>query len=110
MKPFDFKYGRKTETNDEKEENVILMEESVDEDFRSFKQEIEAAGMKYVIYLESSMIDFPTNLFVFIYNIGGARMNADSRCACLKSAGFKKFTVVIMTGLRAINLAKSKFV
>ncbi|GBN73400.1 hypothetical protein AVEN_219674-1 [Araneus ventricosus] len=46
MKPFDFKYGRKQETDDEKEENVILTEDSEDKDFDSFQQEIEAAEME----------------------------------------------------------------
>ncbi|GBN93244.1 hypothetical protein AVEN_237582-1 [Araneus ventricosus] len=45
MKPFDFMYGRKQETVDEKEENVMLMVESEDEDFGSFQQKMEAAGM-----------------------------------------------------------------
>ncbi|GBM06774.1 hypothetical protein AVEN_63011-1 [Araneus ventricosus] len=62
MKPFDFKYGRKQETNDEKEENVILMEESEDEDFGSFLQEMKAADMVEVIYLESSVDDFSTRI------------------------------------------------
>ncbi|GBN33676.1 hypothetical protein AVEN_5805-1 [Araneus ventricosus] len=85
MKPFDIKYRRKKETDDEKEENVILMEESEDEDFCLFQQEMEAAGMEKIIYLESPMADFSTNLFVFIYNIGGVRMKS-----------FKKLTVVNM--------------
>ncbi|GBN14129.1 hypothetical protein AVEN_212624-1 [Araneus ventricosus] len=48
MKPFDFKYGKKQETDDEKEENVILMEESEYENFGSFHQETEAAEMEKV--------------------------------------------------------------
>ncbi|GBL87085.1 hypothetical protein AVEN_218777-1 [Araneus ventricosus] len=32
MKPFDFKYGRKQETDNEKEENTMLIGESEDED------------------------------------------------------------------------------
>ncbi|GBO30474.1 hypothetical protein AVEN_39795-1 [Araneus ventricosus] len=73
MKPFDFKYERKQETDDEKEENVILMEESEDEDFGSFQQEMETAEMEKVIYMESSMVDFSTNMFD---NVGSARMKA----------------------------------
>ncbi|GBM19645.1 hypothetical protein AVEN_107312-1 [Araneus ventricosus] len=52
MKPFDFKYGRKQETDDEKEKNMILLEESEDEDFGSLQQETEAAEMEEVMYLE----------------------------------------------------------
>ncbi|GBN66732.1 hypothetical protein AVEN_131132-1, partial [Araneus ventricosus] len=70
MKPLDFKYGRQQETDDEKEENVILMEEYENKDFGSFQQEMEAAGMEEVIYLDSSMVDFSTNLFVLIDNVG----------------------------------------
>ncbi|GBM82243.1 hypothetical protein AVEN_214780-1, partial [Araneus ventricosus] len=61
MKPLDFKYGRIQETDNEKEENVILMGESEDEDFGSFPQETEPAEMEEVIYLESSIADFSTN-------------------------------------------------
>ncbi|GBL95703.1 hypothetical protein AVEN_660-1 [Araneus ventricosus] len=108
MKPFDFKYGRKQETDDEKEENVILMEESESEDFCFFQQEMEAAEMKELIYLESSMVDFSTNLFVLIYNLGGAKMNAHYSYVC----GIQEVDGVEydMTGFGTTNLAKSKFV
>ncbi|GBM27737.1 hypothetical protein AVEN_25356-1 [Araneus ventricosus] len=76
MKQFDFKYGRKQETDNEKEENVILMEEYEDEDFGFFQQEMEVVEMEEVIYLESSMIGFSNNLFVVIDNVGIARMKA----------------------------------
>ncbi|GBL95019.1 hypothetical protein AVEN_187525-1 [Araneus ventricosus] len=46
MKPFNFKYGRKQETDDEKEENVILIIESEDEVLVSFQQEMEASEME----------------------------------------------------------------
>ncbi|GBM78338.1 hypothetical protein AVEN_27935-1 [Araneus ventricosus] len=91
MKQFDFKYGRKQETNDEKEENVIPIEESEDEDFGSFQQEMEAAEMDEVIYLESSIVNFSTNLFVLL-NFGGARMKRIIHT----SVGFKNLTVVNM--------------
>ncbi|GBN41546.1 hypothetical protein AVEN_173955-1 [Araneus ventricosus] len=68
MKQFDLKYARKQETDDEKEENVILMKESVDEDFGSFQQETEAAEMEEVIYLESSKADFSTTMYALIDN------------------------------------------
>ncbi|GBM47832.1 hypothetical protein AVEN_5209-1 [Araneus ventricosus] len=87
------------DTVDEKVGNVILIEESEDEDFGSFnsltttlfsspfndkhlivrhrpnrhykvKQEKEAAKMKEVIYLESPMVDFSTNQLVLIDNVG----------------------------------------
>ncbi|GBM66050.1 hypothetical protein AVEN_181127-1 [Araneus ventricosus] len=80
MKPFDFKYGRKQETDDEKEENMILMVES--EDFSSFQLEIEAALMEEEIYPESSMVDFLTNMFVLIDNVGGAKMKAHYLYVC----------------------------
>ncbi|GBM18845.1 hypothetical protein AVEN_203119-1 [Araneus ventricosus] len=65
MKPFDFKYGRKQETDDEKEENMTLMEEFEDEDFGFLQQETEDAeieenpcyftsGILYADYLGSS--------------------------------------------------------
>ncbi|GBO00147.1 hypothetical protein AVEN_96989-1 [Araneus ventricosus] len=75
MKPFDFKYGRKQETVDKKEENVTLMEESEDEHFGSFQRELETVEMEELTYLESSMVDFLRNLFVLLDNIGGARMS-----------------------------------
>ncbi|GBO14433.1 hypothetical protein AVEN_200199-1 [Araneus ventricosus] len=46
MKTFELKYGRKQETDNEKEENVILLVESEDEDFGSFQQETEATEME----------------------------------------------------------------
>ncbi|GBN93233.1 hypothetical protein AVEN_136266-1 [Araneus ventricosus] len=76
LKPFDFKYGRKQETDDEKEENVILMVESEYEDFDSFQQEMEAAEIEEIISLESSMVDFSTNMLILIDNVVGGRMKA----------------------------------
>ncbi|GBM60395.1 hypothetical protein AVEN_156953-1 [Araneus ventricosus] len=108
MTPFVFKYGRKQETDEEKEENVTLMEESEDEELRSFQQEMEAAELEEVIYQESSMVDFSTNLFVLIDNVGDARMKAHYSYVC----GIQKFYCgeYDMTCLRTTNLAKSKFV
>ncbi|GBL88454.1 hypothetical protein AVEN_168490-1 [Araneus ventricosus] len=73
-------YGRKQDTEDEKEENVILMEESEDVDFGSFQQETEAADMEEV--LQQSMIDFSTNMFVLDDNVGDARMKANCSYIC----------------------------
>ncbi|GBM04546.1 hypothetical protein AVEN_93950-1 [Araneus ventricosus] len=81
MRPFDFKY-KSEETVDDKVGNVILIEESEDEDFGSFQQEMEAAKKEEVIYLESLMVDFSTNLFVLIDNVGGARMKAHYSYVC----------------------------
>ncbi|GBN01377.1 hypothetical protein AVEN_110432-1 [Araneus ventricosus] len=105
LKPFEFKYERKKETVDEKVENVILIELSEDEDCGSFQQEMEAAKMEEVIYLESLMVDFSTNLFVLIDNVGGARMKAHYSYICgnQEDDGGE----YDMTGLRTANLAKS---
>ncbi|GBM99644.1 hypothetical protein AVEN_134389-1 [Araneus ventricosus] len=83
---------KKKETVDEKEENLILMEESKYEDFGSFQQEREAVEMDEEVYLESSMFDFSPNLFVLIDNVGGARMKRIIHT----SAEFRKLTVVNM--------------
>ncbi|GBM08643.1 hypothetical protein AVEN_52478-1 [Araneus ventricosus] len=108
MQPFDFKYGRESETDDEKEENVIQWKNSKYEDFGSFQQKMESVGMKEVIYLESSMVDFSTNLFVLIYNLGGARMKAHYSYVCgIREVDSGEHD---MTGLRTTNLAKSIFV
>ncbi|GBL95400.1 hypothetical protein AVEN_154803-1 [Araneus ventricosus] len=108
MKPFDFKYGRKQEIDDEKEENVILMVKSEDEDFGFFQQEMEAARMEEVINLESSMVDFSTNMFVLIDNVGGARMKAYYSYVCgIQEVDGGEYD---MTYLRTTKLAKSKFV
>ncbi|GBN44172.1 hypothetical protein AVEN_168929-1 [Araneus ventricosus] len=83
MKQSDLKRGIKQETDDEKEENVLLIEESEDENFGCFKQGMEAAEIEEVIYLESSMADFSTNMFVLIDNVGGTRMKAHYSYVCL---------------------------
>ncbi|GBL82936.1 Retrovirus-related Pol polyprotein from transposon 412 [Araneus ventricosus] len=107
-KPFDFKYGRKRETDDEKEENVILMEESEDEDFGSLQQETKAAEMEEAIHLESSTVDFSTNMFVFINNVGGTRMKAHYLPVCeIQEVDGGECD---LTCLRTTNLAKGKFV
>ncbi|GBM72074.1 hypothetical protein AVEN_266495-1 [Araneus ventricosus] len=82
MKQFDFKHGRKQETGDKKEENVILMVESEDEDFVSSQQEMDVAKMKKVISLELSMVNFSTNMFALIDNVGAARMKAHFSYVC----------------------------
>ncbi|GBM10163.1 hypothetical protein AVEN_258764-1 [Araneus ventricosus] len=54
------------------------------------------------------MIDFSTNLFVLIDNIGGARMKAHySYVFGIQEVDGGEYD---MTGLRTTNLAKSKFV
>ncbi|GBM30627.1 hypothetical protein AVEN_18319-1 [Araneus ventricosus] len=104
MKPFDFKYGRKQETDDEKEENVILMQESEDEVFGSFQQEMEAAEMEEVIYLESLMLDFSTNLFVLIYNLGDDKIKIHYTYFCgIQEVDGGEYDI---TGLITTNLAK----
>ncbi|GBM13076.1 hypothetical protein AVEN_101920-1 [Araneus ventricosus] len=108
MKPFSFKYGRKQDTDDEKEINVILMVISKDEDFGSFQQETGAVEMEEVIYLESAMIDFSTNVFVLIDNVGDVKMKAHYSYVCgIEEVDRGEYD---MTGLRITNLAKSKFV
>ncbi|GBL76909.1 hypothetical protein AVEN_12586-1 [Araneus ventricosus] len=57
-----------------KKKNLILMEESEDQYFESFQQETEAEEVEEVIYLESLMVDFSTNMLVLIDNFGSARM------------------------------------
>ncbi|GBM35847.1 hypothetical protein AVEN_134099-1 [Araneus ventricosus] len=108
MKPFHFMCGRKQEIDDEKEENVLLMEESEDEDFDSFQQETDAAKMEGVNYLESSMVDFSTNMFVMFDNIGDERKKAHYLYVC----GIQEVVdcEYETTGLRTTNLSKSEFV
>ncbi|GBL97665.1 hypothetical protein AVEN_49165-1 [Araneus ventricosus] len=97
-----FDFNRKQETVDKKEENVILMEESEDEDFGSFQQEMEAAETEEV------MLDFSTNLFVLIDNVGGAKMKAQYSYVCgIQEVYGGEYD---WTGLRTTNMAKSKFV
>ncbi|GBM98677.1 hypothetical protein AVEN_191889-1 [Araneus ventricosus] len=105
MKPFDFKYGRKQETDEENEENEILTEKSEYEDFDSFQQ----GGCRDGGSIEKShMVDFSTNVFVSIDNDGGARMKA--HCSYVYGIQEVDGGKYVMTGLRTINLAKSKFV
>ncbi|GBO14648.1 hypothetical protein AVEN_49232-1 [Araneus ventricosus] len=69
---------------------------------------MEAAKMEEVIYLESPMIDFSTNLFVLIDNFGGARMKAHYSYVCgIQEVDGGEYD---MSGLRTTNLAKLKFV
>ncbi|GBN62879.1 hypothetical protein AVEN_2540-1 [Araneus ventricosus] len=94
----------KKETVDEKEENVVQMEESEVEDFGSFQQEMEAAEMEEAIYFESTMVDFSKILFVFINNVGSARMKAHYSYVCrIQELDGSEYD---MTGLRTNNLAK----
>ncbi|GBN99688.1 hypothetical protein AVEN_224648-1 [Araneus ventricosus] len=106
MKPFDFKYGRKQETDEEKEENMILMEESEDEDFGSFQRETVAAEMEELIYLESSTVDFSTNMLVLIDNVGSAGLKAQHSYVCgIQEVDGGEYD---MTALRTTNLVKFK--
>ncbi|GBN07780.1 hypothetical protein AVEN_40677-1 [Araneus ventricosus] len=69
---------------------------------------MEAAKMEEVIYLESPMVDFSTNPFVLIDNVGGARMKAHYSCVCrIQEVDSGEY---YNTGLRTTNLAKTKFV
>ncbi|GBM33927.1 hypothetical protein AVEN_79824-1 [Araneus ventricosus] len=56
-----------------RKKKMVLMEESEDDDFESFQQEMEAAKTE-VTYLESSKTDFSTNMHVSIDNVGCTRM------------------------------------
>ncbi|GBN26631.1 hypothetical protein AVEN_102704-1, partial [Araneus ventricosus] len=97
-------YGRKEDTEDEKEENVILMEESGDEDFASFQQVTEAADLEEVIYLEPFMVYFSTNMFVLNDNVGDARMKANYSYICeIQEVDGGEYD---MTGLRTTSMAK----
>ncbi|GBN68567.1 hypothetical protein AVEN_114536-1, partial [Araneus ventricosus] len=106
--PFDFKYGRKQEIDDEKEETVILMEESENEDSGSFQQEMKATEMEKVIFLETPMVDFSTNVFILIDNVGGTRRRTHYSYVCRiqEVGGGDEYD---MPGLRTTNLAKLKF-
>ncbi|GBL77026.1 hypothetical protein AVEN_12678-1 [Araneus ventricosus] len=84
------------------------MAESDVEDFGSFQQEIEAAEIVEVIDLESSAIDFVTNMFVLIDKDGGPRMKTHYLYVCgVQGVDGGEFD---MTGLRITNMAKSKFI
>ncbi|GBM31987.1 hypothetical protein AVEN_142595-1 [Araneus ventricosus] len=84
------------------------MEESEKEDLGSYQQEMEAEGMEEVIYLESSIVDFSTNLFVFIYNLGGDRMKVHYSYFCgIQEVDCGEYDMAV---LRTNNLVKSKFV
>ncbi|GBM87820.1 hypothetical protein AVEN_38489-1 [Araneus ventricosus] len=88
MKPFLLKYERKQETDDGKEENVLLMGESEDEDF--------------------GWVDFSRNMFVLIDNVADARMKAHYLYVCgIQEVDSGEYA---MTGLITINLSKSKLV
>ncbi|GBM66061.1 hypothetical protein AVEN_207157-1 [Araneus ventricosus] len=64
------------ETDDEEEENVILTEESED-NLGLFQQETESAEIEKVTYLESTMADFSTNMYILIDNVGGVIKKVD---------------------------------
>ncbi|GBM68259.1 hypothetical protein AVEN_88832-1 [Araneus ventricosus] len=92
MKPLDAKYGRNKETDAKEEGNMILMDESEDEYFVSFQQEMKAVEMEEVTYLESAMADFTTTIQIWIENVGGARKKEHySYAAFLKSSTWSKF-------------------
>ncbi|GBN77773.1 hypothetical protein AVEN_100303-1 [Araneus ventricosus] len=68
---------------------------------------MEAAEMEEVNYLDSSMVDFPTNMFLFIDNVEDARMKAHYSYVCkIQEVDGGEYD---MKDLRNINLAKSKF-
>ncbi|GBM62654.1 hypothetical protein AVEN_257258-1 [Araneus ventricosus] len=105
MKPFDFKYGRKQETDDAKEESVIPVEEYEDEDFGFFStrnESCEDGGSNLSRIFHDC---FSTNLFVLI---DSARKKAHYLYVCT----IQEFDGVEynMTGLRTTSLVKSKFV
>ncbi|GBL76138.1 hypothetical protein AVEN_121735-1 [Araneus ventricosus] len=106
MKPFYFNYGIKEETVDEKEENVILIEESQDENFCFSRRNGCFRDRKDIE--KSSMDDFETNIFVLVDNVGGVRITAHG------SYVFRiqevDGGVSDMTGLRTTNLTKSKLI
>ncbi|GBM88906.1 hypothetical protein AVEN_12515-1 [Araneus ventricosus] len=66
-----------------------------------------AAEMEEIIYLESSMVDFSTNLFVLLDNVGGARMEVHYAHVGIQELKGGEYEI---PGLRTTNLAKSKFV
>ncbi|GBL72445.1 hypothetical protein AVEN_115365-1 [Araneus ventricosus] len=102
MKPFDFKYGREQETVDEREENVKLMQKSEDEDFGPFQQEMEASEMEEIIYLETSMVDFSTNVcFVESWT---CQNESHYSYVCGIQVDGGEYDI---TGLRTTNLAES---
>ncbi|GBM40832.1 hypothetical protein AVEN_137333-1 [Araneus ventricosus] len=108
MKQFDFKYGRKQDTDDEKEENVILVGEYEYEDFGSFSTRNENCG-DGGSNLSGIFHDcFLTNLFVLIDNVGGGRMKVHYLFVCsIQEFDGGEYN---MTGLRITNVVKLKFV
>ncbi|GBO05014.1 hypothetical protein AVEN_177168-1 [Araneus ventricosus] len=69
---------------------------------------MEASEMEEIIYLDSSMVDFSTNVFVLNYKVGDARMKAYYSYVCgIQEVDSGEYD---MTGLRTANLAKSKFI
>ncbi|GBM64631.1 hypothetical protein AVEN_91702-1 [Araneus ventricosus] len=94
-------------TDDEKEENVVLMEESEDYDFGSFQQETEATETEEETYLESNMADSSTNIYILIDNVRDVRIGP---CPYIcKMDGFNGGELDV-TNLRSTSLAKSKLV
>ncbi|GBM38095.1 hypothetical protein AVEN_40970-1 [Araneus ventricosus] len=109
MKQVDCQDRRKQETDDEEEGNAILMEESEDEYFGCFQEKIEAVEMEEVIYLESTnILDFSTNIFVLIDNVGGTRIKAHYSYVCgIQGLDYGEMDMI---DSKTTNLAKSKFV
>ncbi|GBO05685.1 hypothetical protein AVEN_105755-1 [Araneus ventricosus] len=88
---------KKQETDDEKEENVILIKESEDEDFGTFQQETEVVEMEV-------LIDFLTNTFALIDTVGSVLMMAHYLYFCMiQEVDGDEYDT---TGLRTTNLAK----
>ncbi|GBL77638.1 hypothetical protein AVEN_152877-1 [Araneus ventricosus] len=87
---------------------MILMEKFEDEDFGSIQLEMEVEEMEEVIYLESFMVDFSTNMFALIDNDGDTRMKAHNLCVCeIQEIDGGEYDMIDM---RTANLAESKFV
>ncbi|GBM46307.1 hypothetical protein AVEN_88001-1 [Araneus ventricosus] len=84
------------------------MAESEDDDFGSFQRETDVEEVEKVTYLELSVTDFSTNMYILIDNIRGARMNVHYSYIC-RIPGVECGEVDAV-GLRSTNLAKSKFV
>ncbi|GBM31253.1 hypothetical protein AVEN_223450-1 [Araneus ventricosus] len=83
----------------------MSMEEFEDNDFESFQQEMVAAEIEEITYLESSLADSSTNMYIFV--IGGARVKIHySYARRIDGADGGELDE---TGLRSTSLAKSKF-
>ncbi|GBM09706.1 hypothetical protein AVEN_186411-1 [Araneus ventricosus] len=97
-----------SETYEKEKQNLKICKESEDDDCGSFQQESVAAKIKEVTYLESSMANFSTNLYILIDNVRGVRMKACYLYVCgIQEVDGGELGV---TGVRLDNLGKSIFV